>query len=34
MVIGSDELKLIGFALLIVLGLGTMALVKRLTKKK
>jgi len=34
MVIGSDELKLIGFVLLIVLGLGTIALVKRLTKKK
>jgi hypothetical protein len=31
---GSDELKLIGFGLLIVFGLGTMILVKRLTKKK
>ena len=34
MEIGPDAVKLIGFGLLIVLGLGAMALVKRFTKKK
>jgi hypothetical protein len=34
MEIGPDGVKLIGFGLLIVVGLGTMFLVKRLTKKK
>lgn len=34
MEIGPDAVKLIGFAILIVLGLGVMILAKRLTKKK
>jgi hypothetical protein len=34
MEIGPDAVKLIGFAILIVLGLTVMALVKRFTRKK